>query len=78
MERATVFSRALIINVFSITYSADHNNITLGIKQDPVIASAQPIRRLRCMQTLDIAVKPVLQALNLAKDLRAHTRWQTI
>jgi hypothetical protein len=78
MERTTVFSAVLVINIFSITDSADQNKIVRDIKQDAIIAHAQAIRGLGVVQVLDVAVKCVLQPFNLAKNLGAFARGQIV
>jgi hypothetical protein len=57
MERTTVFSAVLVINIFSITDSADQNNIVRDIKQDAIIAHAQAIRGLGVVQMFDVAMQ---------------------
>src|SRR5665213_41771 len=78
MERTMVFSAVLVINIFSITDSADQNNIVRDIKQDAIIAHAQAIRGLGVMQVRDVAMQSVLQAFNLAKNLGAFARGQIV
>src|SRR5208283_749385 len=78
MERTTVCSAALVINIFSIADSANHNNTTLDIKQDSIIAHAQAIHGLGLMQTFDVAMQSVFQTFNLAKNLGAFARGQIV
>src|ERR1039458_3411078 len=74
MERTTAFSAVLVINIFSITDSADHDNITRHVKQDSIVAHAQAIRVFGVVQVLDVAMQSVFQPFDLAENLNAFAR----
>src|ERR1035438_5140651 len=78
MERTTVFSAVLVINIFSITDSANHNNMARDIKQDSIVAHAQAIRVFGIVQMLDVAVHSMLTALYFAVYLRAFGHGQLV
>src|SRR5205807_1011272 len=78
MDRTTAFSAVLVINIFSVADSANDNNPSRHIKQDPVVAHAQPICRFMLLQALDISVQTLAQTLDLAQDLRSLPRRQAV
>src|ERR1039457_1411772 len=78
MERTTVFSAVLVINIFSIADSADHDNTALHVKQDAIVAHAQAIGGLGIMEMLDVAVQPLFQTFDLAKNLGTFAGGQAV
>ena len=78
IERTTVLSAVLVINIFSITDSADHNNTTLHIKQDAIVAHAQAIHSLGFVQPFDVALQAELETFDLAQHLCAFAGRQAV